>query len=702
MYSKNYHRSLKEIPYFILLVSLFCAHSLFAQDPDSLLYAQWMDEEVYIEEVGCKQPVIKDFVPVLFDNSMTITFKLNQFGYSDQIEFVVGDESTWISTLNGNSFVFQDIPLYQQVQIMGKNSCDEEVIIFSYSTDPKVVNYNGDLIMVGLKVSQMINAFSLQNDDFSKVPLRAFMNMPEYDHISTLEKMHVYQALVLKGQPFPNDFDFIIGNIPPERIPPVFDCSCAVIAMENNAKPYGGIYFSPGGDKKRYDSEYNYHRNNCGSGGKIEVNEWDKGAAKVENQKSSGWKERCYRTCKQFFNGNTFGDTAAVQFENYFHSSFNFVCLDGDELPTECDCDKKIDFSYYYGTELITKANVPSNGGGTCGNQKRSEAYARDMGIVYCVEAVNGKLQQPVIFDALSLGTFSTCNIGADTTILLQSIEDMLRVIADSIQFGDVIRVFGQDNVDIDDLANLVNFNLGDYYDAAFDVLRAIFRYNDRSCSNSIQDGAMEGRIIQNLYPNRPLSFYLKSGASLYTAGRKSWYAEADVRSAGYIVATLLPGVEDNEESFACCSNYGATFNGGALDRPIHSGNLWGSMGSALGSNQMSECMIWGGLSAGDVGWCTREKDAGAPCENYPIGSDPRNEDIPQALQDNIVLSDLSIFTTNGILMHHESPILTFKKDGELNRYLGSLRYKLGLSPGVYIMSLILNGEVQSDKIVIH
>lgn len=614
---------------FISFILLFFSSSGIAQT-DSIRIIEGKQRIENFDSVHCVNQEVLAISNVIFNDKSSVVIRLKYLGYPmNKLDIVDNDKQIEFSVNENGVIILENLPLDRSYFILAEDNCGQKNNIARFSTNLNNNKMDNGIVMLDPFIYKRIRAYGYDEATLEARESLSFTDYlfePQLSKLHYLESLSLFQRLFLDGKPINNEFASnisteIIENLRNSEMIPA--CSCSPIGMTARNEPVNGKTCT---DKCLWNDAYQYNTYGCSGGGSGLTDVSSKGAAKYLEHDSKGWKEKCWETCKRFHDGSAFQDTVSMQMPYQTSVRMSLLCLNGEFFPENCECDKNIFAEYYYGSFVEANATVPSNGGGTCGNAKRAEGYIRDVAIIS--SSKTSMIGPPVpseinILDMVSNSAVSTCNIGMDTSLLFEEYLDIYKLVYDSLVLGDVIRLLDPtDGIDLDELADMFPWTFGDYLDEVADVIKIIAGAFKTSCESATNTLSTDNVTSMVLEPNTEVKFEIRSGTGSYSAGRKSWDINLKSTSAAYIVAKLLPGFySEEEQNSACCSNYGAIFNGGAYDRPIHSGNLWTNMGSFLTlPPNMTDCRI-NDISKGDIGWCTKPLDFGN-CVINPSGGD--------------------------------------------------------------------------------
>lgn len=208
-----------------------------------------------------------------------------------------------------------------------------------------------------------------------------------------------------------------------------------------------------------------------------------------------------------------------------------FLCLGGNMVPQECQCDKAVRYWYRYDTRVKAFARIES---GTDGS-KNSIAKAEDLAIACYWEEDD----IPNTFEVLA-STFARAASRCDRTLNPSFWTRVADVAANAATLAMTIAAAtaGGGPISIAAVTQIGNA-VTNYYQSVANSLNTPY-YNASDCDNVNENfNDFERSSVRNIKPNRPVVLTINSYSKLYAGGRRAWHSYARILSNFYIAAAL-------------------------------------------------------------------------------------------------------------------------------------------------------------------
>jgi hypothetical protein len=208
-----------------------------------------------------------------------------------------------------------------------------------------------------------------------------------------------------------------------------------------------------------------------------------------------------------------------------------FLCVGGNKIPRECQCEKAIKYWYRYDTRVKAFARIES---GTDGS-KNSIAKVEDLAIACYWEEDD----IPNTFEVLA-STFARAASRCDRMLNSSFWTRVADVATNAATLGLTIGAVtgGGGPISIAAITQIGNA-VTSYYQSIADLLNTPY-YNPSDCDNVNENfDDFEGYSIRNIRPNRPVVLTINSYSKLYAGGRRAWHSYARILSNFYIAAAI-------------------------------------------------------------------------------------------------------------------------------------------------------------------
>jgi len=470
------------------------------------------------------------------------------------------------------------------IQTSEVNSCGENVAQKVF-LETKVGDTGQDMINISPELSNLLGVFSKGKSPLSLV-------LSNDNSVSVFEKIAFYQKFVLSGLPL---------NVSPDRLVnstkdnsnysdlwnSVFsekvllgECKCETIGTHPNHL-LGNITTSTA------PYSYNFIPRQILDGNTYPIGSGASSTKRLQILGASKWMDvitQGYRTTKtsekkdELIVGHEKIANGGVRGEITVH----LICMDGNQLPSSCSCDKDGTFSYRYNS--IAKTTVTLHAKGPWQSYRRAFAFAEDFGMAYCYEGTTKgdsiNINSLVPIEGISSGASSFCatdknpdfwtNIGN----LGNSVIDVLSIDGNLFSWkytfrNDTIRkspTTGNDTimiVQVKDSTRVIGLSpqSDDYKSLLGNIIKVINTppFKESTCSDETQYVDMDGYFHFRLKPNRPLTFVMMSRGKTISGGRRSWISMGQIAS-GYSMSVMTKPGRTDGANIDCCSPWTGSY----------------------------------------------------------------------------------------------------------------------------------------------
>jgi hypothetical protein len=374
--------------------------------------------------------------------------------------------------------------------------------------------------------------------------------------VSLFERVSFVQRFFFKGTPL---IDFAPIKIPEISVPSV--CFCNSIITTQLAIPAALQFVSSGsGNVEAFtQSTSGGNPNPQGSNGSnnngTNSRKWhwlnNKGPGKYHQAWTEGFKAK-FPVNHEAHVGWDRQETSGISSQKSYIRT-TLICLDGDELPAECGCEKDIEFGYRYDTRVTAHAHLVS---GTIGT-KKAWAQAEDM---YTVVFEDESLPLDERYQVLDMGVVrsaSACDWSVNpdfwtnkATLLADAAKLYLAYSAtQNVQAGQQPSQTQQDA-----LTNSIT-SFASTLGTAFTTPVTL----STGCNNDDDKfgGVFRQSIQKTFKPNATITLTMSSYDKISSGGRRAWHSHGRVLSGHFLTGVVKPNAYDNTPVHCCSPKLG-------------------------------------------------------------------------------------------------------------------------------------------------
>ncbi len=695
-----------------------------------------------VESIISPNPCITSKIECVSQIPLTNGNTLVYIRYSDFIPSslisTIPSTNAFLNTQNLSSreVLIEKPTLFNEISISQFNSCG---FLVSGSIFTKPVNTSAaqdNSITVSPALGQLLIKYSEGN-----VPLKQFLRMD--NSVSIFEKIAFYHAYALDGKPLPistnqilNDYysgdgrsgsnngvfgDGDGGSVPPGD--PNVSCKCESII--SNPEHLVGI-FRPNSGGEPYFFNYgeeifeNGTKKGIGSGG---AKTWKQlqllGASRWQSTHTEGY--RTTRTSEVI-------DSLMVGTEGLANSgprgeiTVHLICMDGNQLPAECTCDKDGTFSYRYNSKSDASAILHS--GGPYQSYRRAFAMAEDFGMTFCYEGSSKGANVDNLFPIEGIwGGVSAKCATEKNPIFWSTIGDLAKNVIDIFtnkngelfewQYkwrNDTLRtknpVTSNDTLIITPVKDsmrviVANPEAGRYKLLVDQIIKFIntSHFEESTCGAGTKYLDMDGYFHFKLKPNKPLTFVLMSRGKTMAGGRRSWYSRGEIKSGYSMSVVVKPGRTDGINQDCCSPWIGSYLVASPFlgDEGNHNRYVGGQLAVQGGfSPGWPNGMLNYKEVRGRAGHMSRPATS-AEC-NVQFG--PRTNQVKMKTdQINCTDNGVKLYNINGKLIGHF--LISSQNGNDEPAIINHIKMNKGNIHGVFIYSYCKEGNLNNKKIVI-
>lgn len=589
--------------------------------------------------------------------------------------------------------LFEKLAPNQHYYLRTLDACGKETapMVIDTKTEPD------EAISISTPFYNAITAYLRENKG---EPFDKFLT--NLESVSPYEKTAFIQQFFLKGAALTTD-----GG---ETVPPVpsgadggepTDCVCNSIRTSPMAFPANmnavtktiTDYSQPGSGNTP---------TNLGGDGNTRTWFWlnNKGAAKWHNLWTEGYKsEKGVDYDKEM----GWQDQAVTSYQQSW-LRMTFLCLDGDRIPKECECNKTVKFWYRYDTRIKAVAELRY---GTTGS-KNSVAQTEDMALASFWEEANPASFEPLkmVIGRVESHCERTPNPGfwTNLTQLLGS--------AASLTLDVVAATQGQSNSFTPQQLAQISDKLKDYFNQIGTVINTPY-YNPANCDNEAElPFSMEDAIIKTMRPNAPIVLAINTFDKMKAGGRRAWHSYARINSDFHITGVIDANAYDGTPVH-CCSPKVATWILGSCDGDRSTDHLKVEVAEFLylaGFNGLVPAPIGNGrIVPGEFGYLS-ERSSREECNKIVVNpgivgggeTGGRSNEMlgsENASEAKNTFQSLSVWDVSGRMIAEFTA--QDLQTGVNVRQLVNERLQ-GMTPGIYFVRQVQNGEMRTRKILVH
>jgi len=678
----------------MMLLLLSIVTPMFAQDDDENLGLDSLPPlpQELLDRIAdtCRNPVVQNFALIRYQNYSKVYLEMG--GHPVQsIGYKELDANSGFTTamLQSGKAVLTNLIPGQFYTLQTANSCGVPVS-FVFETDTNLQ----ELIQVSGPFFEAITAYTRMD-----VPMSFTNYLATLTDISPYEKTAFIQQYFYRGKPFSNDIGDFVPPVPP--LPDGPDtCFCNAIYTSQLALP-GMMDLISGTIRDESQSGSSNDPKNMNGDPRARVWYWlnNRGAAKYHQLFTNAYKAK---KGVDYVRAMTWQDsTKKDEYITSYQQSklkINLLCMDGDEVPKECACEKTVEYWYRYDTRVSTESAIGNGGSGASVN---SVSQVEDMGILSYFEEFDVEASYDPLGFVVARNA-SKCDRTPNSTFWTKAIDiyaaylDVATQIYKSTQGGatvDTAQVRKLGNSVVKYLKTIESLINADYFDPT-------------NCDDDADVfSSKEGSKIKKIRPNMPAVLAINSFDKLSAGGRRSWYSTARVLSNFYIAANIRHNAYDGTPVHCCSPKVGLWVLGSCDGAPLSTGQLKILVAEHLRLagylNLPPDPLAPGGVTVPREFGYLRQEGSKEVCNRLPInnsggsgfggGTEERSLSIQKDFQ------RLSIWDASGKM------IANFTADDTQSADVNALvRERLqSVSAGMYFVRLEANGQTSTQKIFI-
>jgi hypothetical protein len=373
--------------------------------------------------------------------------------------------------------------------------------------------------------------------------------------VSLFERVSFLQRFFFKGTPL---IDFAPIKIPEISVPSV--CFCNSIITTQLAIPAALQFVSSGSGNVEAFTQNTSGGNPNPQGGNGSNNngtnsrKWhwlnNKGPGKYHQAWTEGFKAK-FPVNHEAHVGWDRPETSGISSQKSYIRT-TLICLDGDELPAECGCEKDIEFGYRYDTRVTAHAHLVS---GTIGT-KKAWAQAEDM---YTVVFEDESLPLDERYQVLDMGVVRSAS-ACDWSVNPDFWTNKATLLADAAKL--YLAYSATQNVQAglpsqtqqDALTNSIT-SFASTLGTAFTTPVTL----STGCNNDDDKfgGVFRQSIQKTFKPNATITLTMSSYDKISSGGRRSWHSHGRVLSGHFLTGVVKPNAYDNTPVHCCSPKLG-------------------------------------------------------------------------------------------------------------------------------------------------
>jgi hypothetical protein len=363
--------------------------------------------------------------------------------------------------------------------------------------------------------------------------------------VSLFERTSFVQRFFFNGTPLTDGAPLIIPEI---TVPTV--CFCKEIFTTQLAIPAQLQFITPGsGNIENYTQPGSGVKTNLGgnSNGWYWLN--NRGAAKYHEVWTEGWKAD--KSSNKSYQVSWDGPAIPIAAQKSY-IKVTLLCLDGDEVPAECGCEKDIEFSYRYDVRATTFAKIT----GTT-NSREAWAQAEDFFTVVFEDESKPDDTRYQVLDMDVTRAASQCSFTVNpqfwtniTTLLGQSANLYFAYTAtQNIPEGQNPNP-AQQNALTTAITNFAN-TLGAVFTTSYGLPTDCDIYDDKF------GGKERSSVVRSFKPNATITLTVSSYDKIACGGKRKWFSNARVLSGHYLTGVVKHNAYDGTPLHCCTPKIG-------------------------------------------------------------------------------------------------------------------------------------------------
>jgi hypothetical protein len=485
----------------------------------------------YVPLENCAPPAIVANAVIRYNDFAKLYIQLENKESQIYLQKVGVKENPITTKSKNGEWVFLQLELNKEYEILGRNSCGRDVVLTKINTAPS----KSDALELSENLYTELSKWSM---DSKGVRLSQFLS-----HLSSVnyyERLYFYQMHLLKGE-------FLKDNLMEGSFPDVPTSSVSSQAIENNAcsctyiMKIAKIAF-PGtpwdGQNFRGNSDIYCHCDGWLQRSDFSWNAYSAaGPAKWQQLTNGG---HCGEDTQEWLTD----DSQTTNGSPYYAAiGFNLFCTNFDQVPETCDCEKTIPIAAKYFTKLDVSASAP-RAFGWCWGNRGATAAAEDWAVL--VEH-NLKTGGVTALQAGKTAAIAECSSSLNKDFFIELSNLALKVGVKLIQLQSSTN--GSGTLNGTDLTTFAT-DLGN----SLKILIQTPAVNRTTCTDMTKEASLITYNQQHkVKPNNPMEYVLFSFSALRNRGYTRWSTNSRIISE-FMLAGILNGAASPNTADYCCS----------------------------------------------------------------------------------------------------------------------------------------------------
>jgi hypothetical protein len=387
----------------------------------------------------------------------------------------------------------------------------------------------------------------------SENPQKLTTFLRSLNSISLFERVSFAQKFFFKGTPLTDRSPLLIPDV---VVPP--PCFCNTLITTQFAIPANLLFVTNGSGNVETYTNPSSGGNRDAAGNYINdlgrnARSWkwldNKGPGKYHQGWTEGFKAK-YGVDHQ--RSVSWQDNSGVGSQKSF-IRVTLICLDGDEVPADCACEKNIEFAYKYDTNVTAHAHLVS---GTNGS-KKAWAQAEDMYTVIFEDESKPLASRYEVLDMGATRTATACDYSLNpafwtniTTLLADGAILFLAYTATQNSQGGQLPSQSQQTALIDAIRAFAT-TLGSVFTTPYG--------QSTGCNNDDDKfGFVEKQSIQRKFkPNATVTLTMSSYDKIASGGRRAWHSHGRILSGHFLTAVVKHDAFNGEPEHCCTPKIG-------------------------------------------------------------------------------------------------------------------------------------------------
>jgi hypothetical protein len=532
---------MKYLLQFLFILSVCTVSFAQSEDDDELVNLDTIfPESVILSADTCLAPVVTDVTVLQFATYAAAQVTVFPADLVSTIYYKeLGSELEYssVQVSETGSWMVQGLGKGKTYQIAVQNLCGVLMLVGIIDTKTE---FEGT-VTVSEKLHFELNRYLKEE---SSVKLTDFLR--DLTSVSLFERASFVQRFFFKGAPL---LDGAPLEIPEIEISAT--CFCNSIITTQLAIPANLVFLIPGsGNVEDYTQQTSGGNVGNNLGHNARTWHWmnNKGPGKYHQLWTEGFKAK--RGLNHQASISWLDNNGIASQKSYIRVTL--ICLDGDEVPAECGCEKDIEFAYRYDTRVTAHASLR----GTT-NARSSWAQAEDM---YTVIFEDESLPLNTRYEVIDMNVTRAAS-ACDWSVNPAFWTNITTLLGDGAKL--YLAYQATQNGQNGQQPNQAQQNaLTSAITAFASTLGSIFTtpYGQSTGCNNDDDkfGVIEKNSVKKTFkPNATVTFSMNSYNKIASGGKRKWHSHGRVLSGHYLTGVVSPNAFDHTPVHCCTPKIG-------------------------------------------------------------------------------------------------------------------------------------------------